>query len=101
MSATSESSNGAVIDKPTKRIVGHVLDVIEPRKQRDGGSRFFGFILSDKNEKFYFRCADLLNNWPSPATQLVNKIVAFEAIVTPPHEMRQAVNIDIISGVAA
>jgi hypothetical protein len=83
------------------KLVGHVRDVIEPRRPRSGDSRFYGFIVSDANEKVYFRADDLRTRWHAPAAELINKIVAFEAITTPPHEMRQAVNIEIISGAAA
>ena len=87
---------------PAAKKVGHVKDVIEPRKPRqDGGARFYGFILSDDNEKLYFECHNLRSAWNRPASTLINKVVAFEAIDTPPHVMRQAVNIEIISGAAA
>ena len=84
-----------------QKLVGHVRDVIEPRRRKQGDARFYGFIVSDANEKVYFRADDLRSIWHAPAAELINKIVAFEAITTPPHEMRQAVNIEIISGVAA
>lgn len=85
----------------TNKIVGHVRDVIEPRRQKQGGARFYGFIVSDHNEKVYFRADNLRIDWQAPAVELINKLVAFEAVTTPPHSMRQAVDIEIISGAAA
>jgi hypothetical protein len=83
------------------KLVGHVRDVIQPRKPKDGEGSFYGFIVSEENEKLYFHCRDLRAGWGDSGTALINKVVAFEAIHTPPHEMRQAVNIEIISGAAA
>jgi hypothetical protein len=84
-----------------QKLVGHVRDVIQPRKPKDGERSFYGFIVSEENEKLYFHCRDLRFGWGDPSASLINKVVAFEAIQTPPHEMRQAVNIEIISGAAA
>jgi hypothetical protein len=65
------------------------------------GKQFYGFIVSEDNETIYFRCGDLQRGWHAPATALINRVVAFETISTPPHDMRQAVNIEILSGEAA
>ena len=83
------------------KLVGHVKDVIEPRRPKSPTDRFYGFITSESNETLYFRCSDLAADWQAPASELVNKVVSCEAVTTPPHKMRQAVNIDIISGAAA
>lgn len=89
------------MSQPNEKLVGHVEDVIEPRRPKDETARFHGFIISANNEKLYFSCRDLRSPWSDAAKLLINKVVAFDAIKTPPHEIRQAVNIEIISGAAA
>ena len=85
------------LNTETEKLVGCVFDVIEPslRRRHEG---FYGFIVTNADEKLYFHCRDLRCEPPSAARQFKNKIVIFDAVKQSAHAMRKAINIDLLSG---
>jgi hypothetical protein len=83
------------LNTETEKLVGCVFDVIEPsvRRQDEG---FYGFIVTNADEKLYFHCRDLRCGRPRAARQFKNKIVIFDAVQQSAHAMRKAINIDLL-----
>ena len=79
------------------RVYGRVLDVMQNVSARERGT-FNGFIVAENGEKLFFTSTDLMPKWAGPVYELKNKIVVCDVITTPPHEKRQAVNVELLSG---
>lgn len=78
----------------TAKLVGIVKNVIVPRQ----GDNVRGFIATNAGETIFFNFGDLRTHLPPE--KALEKIVSFDVVPQTAHQMRRAVNIDLLSEVA-
>jgi hypothetical protein len=100
VSSDAHGIPGETTMSATQKVFGHVLDVVEPVQRRDDDDQFFGFIMSEQNEKLYFQSRDVRCRRPLQPREVKHKVVTFDVVPQNAHSMRKAVNIDLLSEAA-